>query len=263
MIARKDELKRDVDYLHTVVSQLQEELDLMRPELVELRKKRENYHMWLVQRGENDDSIQSALKTSENESVAVDQVRDEDTSKLADESQMHSNSLNWYRADCDREKAIELLEAKENGTYLVRLSSKPGFKYVLSVMAQNVIKHLPIEENQTGCFLKSSQKRLKNRINASPSNSSNNSRAASPAFLNSTESLIKSSASANSISSINSVSATKSDDSIANKSSQEATLKFKTLTDLIVFYSENPLVADNIYLDTKLTNPVFFGKNLS
>ena len=42
----------------------------MRPEIIELRKKRENYHMWLVQRGENDDNIQNALKSNENTKTA-------------------------------------------------------------------------------------------------------------------------------------------------------------------------------------------------
>ena len=48
--------------MNKVLVQLQEELDMLRPELIELRKKRENYHMWLLQRGENDDKIQNKLK---------------------------------------------------------------------------------------------------------------------------------------------------------------------------------------------------------
>lgn len=59
---RKEQLTADMEYLGTILAQLQEELDLLRPELIELRKKRENYHMWLLQRGENDDKIQAKLK---------------------------------------------------------------------------------------------------------------------------------------------------------------------------------------------------------
>lgn len=59
---KRDEVRAEIDYLNKVLGQLQEELDMLRPELIELRKKRENYHMWLLQRGENDDRIQARLK---------------------------------------------------------------------------------------------------------------------------------------------------------------------------------------------------------
>lgn len=62
LIKKRDEIRVDMEYLNKVLAQLQEELDMLRPELIELRKKRENYHMWLLQRGENDDKIQKKLK---------------------------------------------------------------------------------------------------------------------------------------------------------------------------------------------------------
>jgi hypothetical protein len=259
LIGKKEELISDIDYLKKVVSQLQEELDLMRPELIEMRKKRENYHMWLIQRGENDDKIQNVMKSSE---ISLEDDLDKIPNNL-NSNTLHSNSLNWYSAECDRNKAIEILESKKDGTYLVRLSMQPSFKYVLSVVVQNSIKHLPIEENQSGCFLKSSQKRLAHRIGATSSN--NNSRSTSPSnsSTNSTDNLLKTSESMSSIYSINSMSGAKSDDSILNKSnasSQESILKFKTLAELIVYYSENNLKADNIYLETKLVNPAFFER---
>ena len=62
LVKKRDEIRVDMEYLNKVFTQLQEELDMLRPELIELRKKRENYHMWLLQRGENDDKIQKKLK---------------------------------------------------------------------------------------------------------------------------------------------------------------------------------------------------------
>lgn len=62
LVKKRDEIRVDMEYLNKVLAQLQEELDMLRPELIELRKKRENYHMWLLQRGENDDKIQKKLK---------------------------------------------------------------------------------------------------------------------------------------------------------------------------------------------------------
>ena len=63
--ARKEALAADVEYLGLHLGELQEKLDALRPELIELRKKRENYHMWLLQRGENDDKIQTVLEPSQ------------------------------------------------------------------------------------------------------------------------------------------------------------------------------------------------------
>lgn len=51
-----------IEYLNLNLSELQEKLDSQRPELIELRKKRENYHMWLLQRGENEDKIQAVIE---------------------------------------------------------------------------------------------------------------------------------------------------------------------------------------------------------
>lgn len=62
LVNKREEIRADIEYLNKVLVQLQEELDMLRPELIELRKKRENYHMWLLQRGENDDKIQNNLK---------------------------------------------------------------------------------------------------------------------------------------------------------------------------------------------------------
>lgn len=62
LVTKREEIRADIEYLNKVLVQLQEELDMLRPELIELRKKRENYHMWLLQRGENDDKIQNKLK---------------------------------------------------------------------------------------------------------------------------------------------------------------------------------------------------------
>ena len=59
---RKEAILAQTDYLNLTLVELQDKLDTIRPELVELRKKRENYHMWLLQRGENDDKIQTVIE---------------------------------------------------------------------------------------------------------------------------------------------------------------------------------------------------------
>ena len=59
---KKQEIVESIEYLNLNLSELQEKLDSLRPELIELRKKRENYHMWLLQRGENEDKIQTVIE---------------------------------------------------------------------------------------------------------------------------------------------------------------------------------------------------------
>ncbi len=58
---KRQEIVDSIDYLNLNLSELQEKLDAQRPELIELRKKRENYHMWLLQRGENEEKIQTEI----------------------------------------------------------------------------------------------------------------------------------------------------------------------------------------------------------
>jgi predicted nuclease with TOPRIM domain len=63
---KRQEIVESIEYLNLNLSELQEKLDGQRPELIELRKKRENYHMWLLQRGENEEKIQTVIEPGEN-----------------------------------------------------------------------------------------------------------------------------------------------------------------------------------------------------
>ena len=159
----REELIVDCDYLNIIIQQLSDELEQLRPDMIEMRKKRENYHMWLIQRGESDDQIMKILKTpkipalSSTISASSSSLDTSDmyvgkfTEKPID---LHENSVNWFSVTIDRAKADELLSNGENGTYLVRPGSKA--KYVLSVIYNNDIKHCLIDEDADGCFIKTS-----------------------------------------------------------------------------------------------------------
>lgn len=153
---KREELQLDIEYLNTIVHQLQEELDLLRPELVEFNKKRENYHMWLVQRGETDTKIQDKLQRQSK--LDLDNMYLTSSSLSTDQTvDPHQDSTNWFRHDMSREDAIQALTGRAEGTYLVRSNSKPLSKYILSLVVQSPdnIKHILIEEDSSGCFLKS------------------------------------------------------------------------------------------------------------
>ena len=297
LLTKKEEIKSDIEYLNTVVNQLQEELDVLKPELIEVRKKRENYHMWLLQRGENDTKIQTVLKSSDSnsnitnkdnntlvndnfdmkQSVSMgnlDKIGQEsfkkNDMKLSYESpqkndneyvsSLYLNSLNWYKADCTREEANEILNSKQNGTFLVRPSTHPSSKYVISLIYQDQIKHILVDENQNGCFLKSAL--LHRRLPPHPTQnqsqdqlSSQNSltKSSSSSSLNSTDKQMNSSTSVSSLSSVTNESTNIDDQS--NK--MDSTIKyFKTLTELVVFYSSNQIKTAAFSLtDAKLTHP--------
>merc|ERR1719468_73762 len=186
---KRKEIIESIEYLNLNLSELQEKLDSLRPELIELRKKRENYHMWLLQRGENEDKIQHKVIEP-----AGSNHRDEEATNLSNSSldlndsknyaqidrnakvssdcskqtlnnpgsTVHSDSLNWFRTDLTREQAEKSLFSEPTGTYLVGKSSYVD-KYVLSVVCQsNQAIHIVIDETNGKYSLKSfnQQRRL-------------------------------------------------------------------------------------------------------
>jgi hypothetical protein len=263
---KKKVLKNDIEYLNVVMNQLQEELDLIKPDIVELKKKRENYHMWLIQRGETEQKIQNALKSSEsmssldsinsstnsvnksnNVSASVSKESSVDmsdnqlpslltsTNSLAEiNNSLHSNSLNWFMADCNREHAIELLKYRENGTYLIRPSSNTYAKYVLSLVHANEVKHILINETANGYSIKPSVSSAKKQsLNEEEHKTAN-----THYVLNSSLDKIF------------------RDTSRPETDSSNEHVCFKTLTELVCYYSKNQIKASNIELDISLLYPV-------
>ena len=78
----KEEITNNIEYLNLNISELQEKLDLMKPDLVELRKKRENYHMWLLQRGENEDKIQQVIDPVKRENINDISIDSQESHKI-------------------------------------------------------------------------------------------------------------------------------------------------------------------------------------
>jgi hypothetical protein len=179
------------------------------------------------------------------------------------ELDVHSNSLNWYLAECDRQKAEDLLAYKPNGSYLVRANLKHNSKYILSLVHEGQTKHILIEENASGCFIKSSfnQKRLQalnkpnqdDHMTRSSSTSSNYSTLAS---------LIAPSMSSSSILNMSTGSDSGDYMNVSESSPSKAeNLKFKTLTELVCYYARNYITIDNSKLNTYLIYPVLMATN--
>jgi hypothetical protein len=130
-----------------------------------------------------------------------------------------SNSLNWYLASCDREQAVNLLNNRDNGTFIVRPSSNPlnpSSKYTLSFVYQNEVKHFQIQETQTGYFIKST---LKPNLSSAGVLSTSASNVTVQSNLNENEN------------------------------------SFKNLTELVIHYSTHSLVSNNQELNLMLKYP--------
>jgi len=271
---KKELVVNDIDYLNVNLSELQEKLDSMRSEIIELRKKRENYHMWLLQRGENEDKIQTIIEPVSSEQmrnlndnnfdnyglVTTDQMEQsismsdlnsykEESTNLYDQFSnenyelYYMDSLNWFRADFSREKAVETLQGQRDATFLVRSSMYPGSKYVLSLVIDDQVVHILIDEFNDKYFLKpNDQRRLKNTISQQQI-AQTNTRSRSPSCT-SERNIMKSSSSSNSFSD-------------ENHSKDFQTPRFDTLSDLIIFYSKNELSVANQSWNTVLKYPAF------
>lgn len=176
------------------------------------------------------------------------------------ELDLHSNSLNWYLAECDRQKAEDLLAYKPNGSYLVRANLKHNSKYILSLVHEGQTKHILIEENASGCFIKSSfnQKRLQ-ALNKFNQDNDHMTRSSSTSSNYSTiANLIAPSMSSSSI--LNMSTGSDSGDYMMNVSESSPSkaaenLKFKTLTELVCYYARNYITIDDSKLNT-LAYPV-------
>ena len=284
--ARREQLDKEVDYMRHLLAQLQEELDVAKPELVELRKKRENYHMWLVQRGENDDRIQDALNNEAPTSSSIQQQADPSsvvplsppppppppssrgddhlsfeasspttskkklkqpqTTPPPQQQQQASSlldSLNWYRSECDRDEATRLLAEREQGTFLLRPCKHPNAKYVLSVAHAGQVKHVLVDETSDGCFIKSVNTARRRGL---PSQTTNNS---SSSLVS-----IAAAAAAATTTTADTTDTVATNDATAD---EMAPRPFKTLSELVAYYSTHEIRATNLHLDTTLKHPAF------
>jgi hypothetical protein len=125
---------------------------------------------------------------------------------------------------------------------------------VISLVYQDQIKHILVDENHNGCFLKSAQPR---KLPGPPPELQFNeslAESASSLSLNSTDNKMNSSATSASSLSIYS---TANEVQAGGEERRNSTdnLKFKTLTELVVYYSQHPIKTANFSLDVKLLYP--------
>lgn len=151
--AEADGLQSKVEQIHSSKLQLEDELqnkaqahsevdqkmNTLRPDLLQLRKLRDQYLLWLIQQGTKPSQINEWLGIHNDE---------EDPYTLAEELEPGDSS--WYVGTMRRKEAEELLRGKCDGTFLIRDSQSHKGSFACSVIVDGDVKHCVIYRTSTG-----------------------------------------------------------------------------------------------------------------
>uniref|UniRef100_A0A673CHL9 SH2 domain-containing protein n=1 Tax=Sphaeramia orbicularis TaxID=375764 RepID=A0A673CHL9_9TELE len=151
--SNSDELQAKVEEIHNSKKKLEDELrtkalvhtevdrkmNSLRPDLVQLRKIRDQYLLWLTQQGTRRSQINDWLGI---------RTEEEDPYTLADTT--HQEERSWYVGDMRRKEAEELLKGRRDGTFLIRESQTQRGSFACSVVVDGDVKHCVIYRTATG-----------------------------------------------------------------------------------------------------------------
>uniref|UniRef100_A0AAY5KI31 Phosphatidylinositol 3-kinase regulatory subunit alpha n=1 Tax=Esox lucius TaxID=8010 RepID=A0AAY5KI31_ESOLU len=135
----EDDLKKQAaDY-----REIDKKMNSIKPDLIQLRKTRDQYLMWLTQKGVRQKKL--------NEWLGINTEHSEDEYSMVedDEDLPHNDERSWRLGNIKRQQAEGLLRGKRDGTFLVRDSSKAGC-YACSVVVDGEVKHCVINKTHTG-----------------------------------------------------------------------------------------------------------------
>ncbi|XP_034979167.2 phosphatidylinositol 3-kinase regulatory subunit gamma isoform X1 [Zootoca vivipara] len=117
-------------------------MNSIKPDLMQLRKIRDQYLVWLNHKGVRQKRINDWLGIK-NENIDTYFTNEED------ENLPHYDETSWFVGDINRIQAEDLLCGKPDGAFLIRESSKKGC-YACSVVADGEVKHCVIYSTPRG-----------------------------------------------------------------------------------------------------------------
>nr|XP_033771627.1 phosphatidylinositol 3-kinase regulatory subunit gamma isoform X2 [Geotrypetes seraphini] len=123
--------------------EIDKKMNSIKPDLIQLRKIRDQYLVWLNHKGVRQKRINDWLGIK-NESIDDTYFLSED-----DENLPHYDEKTWFVGDVNRIQAEDLLHGKPDGAFLIRESSKKGC-YACSVVADGEVKHCVIFSTTRG-----------------------------------------------------------------------------------------------------------------
>ncbi|XP_026521577.1 phosphatidylinositol 3-kinase regulatory subunit gamma [Notechis scutatus] len=118
-------------------------MNSIKPDLIQLRKIRDQYLVWLNHKGVRQKRINDWLGIK-NETVDDTYFLNEE-----DENLPHYDEKTWFVGDINRIQAEDLLCGKSDGAFLIRESSKKGC-YACSVVTEGEVKHCVIYSTPRG-----------------------------------------------------------------------------------------------------------------
>ncbi|XP_064415839.1 phosphoinositide-3-kinase, regulatory subunit 3b (gamma) isoform X2 [Latimeria chalumnae] len=118
-------------------------MNSIKPDLIQLRKIRDQYLVWLNHKGVRQKRINDWLGIK-NENIDDTYFVNEE-----DENLPHYDEKTWFVGDLNRTQAEDLLRGKPDGAFLIRESSKKGC-YACSVVADGEVKHCVIYSTSRG-----------------------------------------------------------------------------------------------------------------
>ncbi|KAF6715645.1 Phosphatidylinositol 3-kinase regulatory subunit alpha [Oryzias melastigma] len=123
--------------------EIDKKMNSIKPDLIQLRKTRDQYLMWLTQKGVRQRKLNEWLGLK-------NETTEDEYSMVEDEEDLpHHDERLWRLGNINRGQAEALLRGKRDGTFLVRDSSKPGC-YACSVVVEGEVKHCVINKTSTG-----------------------------------------------------------------------------------------------------------------
>ncbi|XP_074060911.1 phosphatidylinositol 3-kinase regulatory subunit beta [Macrotis lagotis] len=122
--------------------EIDKRMNSLKPDLMQLRKIRDQYLVWLTQKGARQKKI--------NEWLGIKNETEDQYSMVDEEEDLpHHEERTWYVGKINRGRAEEMLSGKRDGTFLIRESSQRGC-YACSVVVDGDTKHCVIYKTVTG-----------------------------------------------------------------------------------------------------------------
>ncbi|XP_075885593.1 phosphatidylinositol 3-kinase regulatory subunit alpha isoform X1 [Nelusetta ayraudi] len=143
IVDSKRRLEEDLKKQAADYREIDKRMNSIKPDLIQLRKTRDQYLMWLTQKGVRQKKL--------NEWLGIKNENTEDQYSMVedDEDLPHHDERSWKLGNIKRLQAEALLQGKRDGTFLVRESSKAGC-YACSVVVDSEVKHCVINKTVSG-----------------------------------------------------------------------------------------------------------------
>ncbi|XP_029560242.1 phosphatidylinositol 3-kinase regulatory subunit gamma [Salmo trutta] len=139
----KRKLEQDLKQQATDNREIDKMMNSLKPDLIQLRKIRDQYLVWLTQKGTRQKSINEWLGIKNEAEDSYSLVEE-------DEGSPHHDECTWYVGDIKRTQAEELLRDKCDGTFLIRESQTQKGSYACSVVVDGDAKHCVIYKTDKG-----------------------------------------------------------------------------------------------------------------